>query len=227
MDQGSAGGDSVVRRVIMVPQKRQVYMLRFPNGMVYIGTTYDVFQRWASSGAHYKGMLVGDAIEEFGWENVKKDIVFQLPEGEESTYFCECIEKQLIERYQHKSYNERGTKRYNRRMSEIRKKSDRVYEKIAIPFNGGTKTRDELIEEYGPGRFTQAYEWIQKYDITIEQAFTLPRAPKGMRSIDYWNSIGIPVRRLTEEETLAVRRGRGEHGSVWKKVAETRGSTII
>jgi len=60
--------------------KRYLYKLTFPNGMVYIGCTYDIKQRWAGKGAHYYGMKVYEAIKEFGWDNIKKEILLFLPD---------------------------------------------------------------------------------------------------------------------------------------------------
>lgn len=60
--------------------KRYLYKLTFPNGMVYIGCTHDIKQRWAGNGAHYHDMKVYSAVQEFGWDNTKKEVLLYLPD---------------------------------------------------------------------------------------------------------------------------------------------------
>lgn len=58
-------------------KKQRVYMHEFPNGYVYIGTTSQALKdRW-KNGSGYNGTSVGDAIQEYGWENVKHYILFE------------------------------------------------------------------------------------------------------------------------------------------------------
>ena len=54
-----------------------VYMHEFPNGKVYIGSTTQTLSRRWRSGAGYSGSAVGNAIDEFGWENVKHYVLFE------------------------------------------------------------------------------------------------------------------------------------------------------
>lgn len=51
-----------------------VYEFTFPNDKKYYGMTISIQGRW-QNGNGYKTQLVGKAIEEFGWENVKKRII--------------------------------------------------------------------------------------------------------------------------------------------------------
>ena len=69
----------------MAAYKKYLYRLTFPNGKVYIGVTSNIHQRWISQGAAYKGSVVGEAIQQFGWDNVKKEVLLHLP-GKNDAY---------------------------------------------------------------------------------------------------------------------------------------------
>ena len=70
-----------------------VYKHTCPNGKVYIGiTSLDVKTRWGRNGALYKNMLFGKAIEKYGWDNIKHEILFSgLTEKEASEKEAELI----------------------------------------------------------------------------------------------------------------------------------------
>jgi hypothetical protein len=51
-----------------------VYELSFPDGKVYYGSTVNPEMRW-KNGEGYNTQKVGEAIKQFGWENVKKKII--------------------------------------------------------------------------------------------------------------------------------------------------------
>lgn len=92
----------------MAGYKKYLYRLTFPNGKVYIGVTSNIHQRWISQGAAYKGSVVGEAIQQFGWDNVKKEVLLHLP-GKNDAYEKEKtikkMEGELIKAYGEKSYN--------------------------------------------------------------------------------------------------------------------------
>lgn len=189
-------------------EPRQVYMLTFPNGMVYVGRTCDVKSRWHGRGAGYKSLEVGKAIEEFGWENVKKDVVFQLPDGcEGSAELCSYIEEFLIKRFENNNYNMKGTNRYDAR--------------IQVPVFGEILSISGMVEKYGHTKVSVAHNRLKKYKITIEEALTLPAAPHRLRyhQREYWRSLGYDVKDLTDEEKKEIAACGGRHGSVWEIVA--------
>ena len=51
-----------------------VYELVFPDGKLYYGMTYRPSVRW-DFGFGYKDQLVGKAIQEVGWSNIKHNII--------------------------------------------------------------------------------------------------------------------------------------------------------
>lgn len=51
------------------------YLYTFPNGKKYCGITKNSIEERASG--RYKGQKVGDAIQKYGWENIKKEILLQ------------------------------------------------------------------------------------------------------------------------------------------------------
>lgn len=84
-----------------------VYIHEFPNGRRYIGaTTSEPKNRWCS-GTGYEGSI-REAIEEFGWENIKH-YIYRIPEDKTLMY---ALESFLIEYFDStnpdKGYNKRG-----------------------------------------------------------------------------------------------------------------------
>lgn len=73
-----------------------VYMLLFPNNKVYIGQTINTRNRWGNNGIGYinnKEMYTD--IQKYGWENIKKQIVYNNLTHNESLE----KEKELIIHY--------------------------------------------------------------------------------------------------------------------------------
>ena len=61
-----------------------VYKLTFPNGKAYIGSSVNIKVRWANGkGYDFDNAPVGKAIQEYGWENVNKEILYVSDDIEE------------------------------------------------------------------------------------------------------------------------------------------------
>lgn len=83
-----------------------VYKHTFPNNKIYIGiTSVDVKKRWANGRGYKDRNLVGKAINKYGWENVKHEILFENLSKEKA----ELKEIELIKKYKsnnrHFGYN--------------------------------------------------------------------------------------------------------------------------
>ena len=71
-------------------------MHTFPNNKKYIGITCrTTISRWGNNGDKYKGQLVYKAIQKYGWENIKHEILFDNLSKDEA---CK-IEQELILKY--------------------------------------------------------------------------------------------------------------------------------
>ena len=72
-----------------------VYKHTFPNGKVYFGyTSYkNPKRRWGKNGDGYKDQPVYDAIEHFGWDNIKHEII---AEGIPTIAEAKTLETKLI-----------------------------------------------------------------------------------------------------------------------------------
>lgn len=210
--------------------KRQVYKFTFPNGMVYIGCTTDVRSRWKSKGYAYKTMRVGSAIEEFGWENIKKEIIVNFKVGSlESETICRDVERELIRAYEGRSYNDMNTEEYKCRLKrEIKEGKHRTYTKVLIPIYGEWLTSDEIIKKYGEEKLITVRKLIQEFDASIDTAFDLPPVPKeySRKKPEYWKKCGYDVKKVTEEERKYIRNMIKSPGAIWNYVYETRGTGI-
>ena len=61
-------------------RKYKVYKHTFPNGKIYIGITSkkNVKRRWGNGGSGYKDQTyMRNAINKYGWENVKHEILYE------------------------------------------------------------------------------------------------------------------------------------------------------
>lgn len=82
-----------------------VYRFTFPNGYYYFGYTDDIERRWASHGNLYKRSVAYDFIQKYGWETVRKDILFRIEPSPENRVVCEKIETELIKMFDDKCFN--------------------------------------------------------------------------------------------------------------------------
>ena len=57
--------------------KFKVYLLTFPNNKVYVGMSSDVEKRWNDGKGYSKQKDVYEAIINYGWNNIKKEILFE------------------------------------------------------------------------------------------------------------------------------------------------------
>lgn len=56
----------------------KVYKHIFPNNKVYIGITQQTLKRrWQNGRGYYKNTFISKAINKYGWENVKHEILFE------------------------------------------------------------------------------------------------------------------------------------------------------
>lgn len=73
-----------------------IYKHTFPNGKVYIGQTFrNVEARWSNGNGYYSQELMNKAINKYGWDNIKHEILYENLTKEEA----DCKEKELIKYY--------------------------------------------------------------------------------------------------------------------------------
>ena len=69
----------------------------------YVGITNNINQRWYNNGIYYKGQVFYNAIQKYGWDNIKHTILYKNLTKEEAME----KEKQMIIKY-HSKVGERG-----------------------------------------------------------------------------------------------------------------------
>ena len=170
--------------------KKYLYKLTFPNGKAYFGVSRDIFTRWSNEGLNYKHQQVYKHIQKFGWENIKKEILY---EGDGS-YSCDRavlnMEKALIEIWGKHCYNEVSNP--TRRVCDRRLLRKGTGAKWTI--DGQTKPATDWCEEYGVF-YSAVLNRIRRYGLSPKQAMTYPSVPTSWRRnpIGYWSSLGLRV----------------------------------
>ncbi len=74
--------------------KYVVYMLTFPNGKKYCGYSSNIKRRWRSKKEYNQQKLVYRAIQKYGWDNIKKEIIYCFNNSEDAL----LKEKEIIEK---------------------------------------------------------------------------------------------------------------------------------
>ena len=169
--------------------KTVLYRLTFPNGKVYIGVTDNPAQRWATK---YKGSACGDAIAEFGWENVKKEVLVELEPTPQNNDTILRLEREFIKLYGDNSYNQAVRPEFYDRIVEKRTAKDnyrvpRLYWEI----DGIRKPAREWCAEYGIS-MSQVDKRMHSNGLTLVQALSFPRVPRERNRdpIGYWRECG-------------------------------------
>jgi hypothetical protein len=168
-----------------------VYKLTFPDGMVYIGSTHSVKERWANDGAHYKGQCVYDLILQYGWKNIKKEVILRLPQSITNHEVICNVEAELIRAYGDRAVNEIGNKTYHDELTAKQIAHGRYKKTVFWEIDGVVKSASEWCNEHGAS-YVRTKKIIDHYGITPKQALKLPPVPKNMnrRSVEYWESLG-------------------------------------
>lgn len=176
--------------------KQYLYKLTFPNDMVYIGVAFDIKDRWANNGLHYRSQKVYQYIKEFGWENIKREVLLYIPHSDKNQWknnqTIHKLERELIHAYEDRCYNQNANKSFHKKVAEQSRKKGVYDAKIFWTVNGITKPAKDWCEEYGV-TYTRMKRIIDRYHILPEQALGLPRVPGNMscRAVEYWESQGF------------------------------------
>ena len=178
--------------------KRYLYKMTFPNDMVYIGTAYDIEERWKNNGSGYRGQKVWSAIQEFGWENIKKEILLYLTPDENDCWSdtrnsqkIRDRERELIKEYDGRCYNQQCTKDFHEAISLKNKAKGLHPVKKYLTVEGVTKPLKDWCEEYNIG-CGQVQKRMDNWGLSPKQALTFPRVPHNMagRPLEYWKQCG-------------------------------------
>ena len=114
-----------------------------PNGKVYIGITNQTPQRrWSNGSGYYRQKLFNNAIEKYGWENIKHEILFDgltKEQAEQKEIYLIALYKSNQREY---GYNiaKGGNVPY---MSELAKEKISKSNKGKIPWIKGKHHTDE------------------------------------------------------------------------------------
>lgn len=121
-----------------------VYVHTFPNGKRYVGVTIDTKRRWGKNGHGYHNPYMKNAIEKYGWENVKHEIVAEVPTEKEASK----MEMELIAKY------DSANRLYGYNISlggvECKRCSEETKQKLRAA-NIGKKLSEETKRKIGEG----------------------------------------------------------------------------
>lgn len=166
---------------------RYVYRLDFPNGMSYFGSAANPWKRWGKDGNGYKDMPVWSAIEEFGWDNVKKTVIIQLNDD-----LARKVEQFLIRQHKDTCYNCLSNPNWTQAQIDAGKRHNSDYKHV-WSINGEVKSGREWCEQYGRGLGTVVKK-MERYGMTPYEALTCPSIPSGRYRRDpvgYYQLVGF------------------------------------
>ena len=176
--------------------KQYLYRLTFPNGMVYIGSTFDIKSRWAGNGYKYREQDVYEHIVEFGWDNIKKEVLLQLPDEIGFTSKIEKLEREFIKVYGDRCYNKQANPEWHQEIAERnRNKGAKSCEpRIYWTVGGITKPAKVWCEEFNKDYGSVSHK-MRRYNISAELALQLPKVPMSYskRAAEYYRSQGFNV----------------------------------
>ena len=133
-----------------------IYIHTCPNYWTYVGVSRNPKQRW-NNGEGYKGnKYFYKAIQKFGWENIKHEIVAKT----NYRWIAEKIERTIITHFQEKeiSFNETNIEKKLLIDSEREQK----FNKKVGQYDIKTKTK---IDEYDNIRIAECLTGVYKYRI--------------------------------------------------------------
>lgn len=125
--------------------KQYLYKMTFPNGKVYIGTTFDINRRWDNNGAGYRGQKVWEPIQKYGWDNIKKEVLMYIPYTDDDNCWANSNkireeELRLIAENEGNCYNRQGTVEFHDEVARSMRKPERKKYSKYLTFDGKEKT---------------------------------------------------------------------------------------
>lgn len=197
-----------------------VYRFTFPDGKVYIGYTSDIARRWHGDGIGYiSNKPMWYAIQECGWDNVKKEILFKLT-GEYEEY-ARKLERKLIKENYMNSYNRSANPEFYKTHDAFQK--DRHHPRVFWKIGGSVLPASEWCKRCGKN-YGVVSNRFQKYEMTIETALKEPEMPNtltGHAAVEYWESRGFKKRK----KPILIKSGRRPNGDVI--VIDNNGELIL
>ena len=170
--------------------RKYVYRFTFPDGMVYIGSTHDVDDRWQYHGTLYNNLKVGEAIRDAGWDNVKKEVIYFNPDDEAAVI---AEEKRQIELHQDIAYNTRDnpTKSVVYEKKPTGRRSGYVH---VWTIDGVTKPAIEWCKIYNRDTSNTLHK-VLKIGLTPLEALTVPAVPREYlrNPVEFWNKAGFRI----------------------------------
>lgn len=170
--------------------KKYVYKLTFPNGKAYFGVTRDIYNRWGNNGNQYRGQKVFEHIREYGWNNIKKEILYEGDGSVACNNRVLRIERALIELWGEDCYNESAN-------PTVPISDGRAYRKgtgIWWTIDGVSKPATDWCKDYKK-KYSAVLSRIKKHGLTPIQALTYPNVPSTRTRFarEYWLSLGLSV----------------------------------
>lgn len=198
-----------------------VYMHIAPSQKKYIGiTSRNPIKRWGTNGNGYKGQAFENAINKYGWNNIRHIILFSNLSKEEA----ENKEIELIAKYKTTDsrfgYNvENGGKSVGR-FTEATKKKISESKKGTIPWNKGiprTKEEKAKMSLSHIGKTVGEKNGNFGKPMSDETKKKISEAKKGQSS--YWKGKHIPnhVREALKEKA-ALKIKRVEDGKIFPSI---------
>lgn len=198
----------------------KVYKHTFPNGKIYIGVTIqNPNERWLNGKGYHHNSYMVNAINKYGWENIKHEILFDNLTKEQA----EQKEIELISLFKSNKrdfgYNIEAGGYYNGKMSQEtknkiskkmkgRKLSPEAIEKIKIK-NIGRKLSDETKEKIRKAHIGRK-GWHRTYEHNENMRKSLTGKKRSPEICKKFSEIrkGFVVSEKTKQKISASQKGK-------------------
>ena len=213
-----------------------VYCHTCPNGKKYIGITscHPVEKRWGASGILYKEQLFYSAIQEFGWNNIKHEVITDGLTKEQA----EKMEEALIKEYKcldrnhgynvaYKSVIHTHTEETKQKMSKTRKgqkHSDEHNKAVAEALRGkklskehiehvrlshiGYKMPKEQKEKISKSCTNKGIKKVSQYSLKGEYIRTFQSMKDALKSVN--------GKTISNISSCCTGRRKNAYGYIWK-----------
>ena len=205
----------------------KVYCHIFPNGKKYVGITHrTVEERWGKQGEGYKGQVVYDAIQKYGWDNIEHKILKENLNQEQACYYERAYIKAWGSHTSMNGYNctwgGEGTSPYNEEAIYKMWLKNPSLDYVANVFNCNKDTVRKVLDRFGVSKIGRGSKVlmhkVNQYDLTGKYLATYESYKAAAKAI---GGSDANIRRCVHGEQKSA------NGYIWRDYEGSTNNLII